>query len=89
MSYTKGKWELDSQSGVINSCGKPLVNVFGATMYNYESNAAECMTNARLIVRAPAMLHALKKAQKALNICRYCEVLAEEIQELIAEVEHD
>ena len=89
MRYTKGEWELDTQTGKVKANGELVAKVYGATVHNHEENASECMANARLILKAPAMLNALRKAVYALAMCRYCEVLAEEIQELIQEAEHD
>ncbi len=87
MSYTKGNWELDIQTGNIRADGHLVAQVYGATVHNHEKNYRECMANARLVLNAPAMLHALRKASSALAMCRYCEVLAGEIQELIDSVE--
>ena len=89
MSYTKGEWHLDPLTGEIRADGNRIAKVYGATAFNHMSNAEECMVNARLVLKAPKMFHALKKAQKALSMNLYSEVLADEIQELIEEVEHD
>ncbi len=85
MSYTKGKWELDDRIGQVRANGSLVAQVYGATVYSHD--AGESMANARLILNAPAMLNALRKAKSALEMCRYCEVLAGEIQELIDSVE--
>lgn len=87
MSYTKGEWHLDPLTGEVKANGMRIAKVYGATEFNREENSAECMANAMLILKAPAMLHALRKAKSALEMCRYCETLADEIQELISSIE--
>ncbi len=87
MSYTKGKWHLDPLTGEVETNGNRIAKVYGATEFNHEPNSAECQANARLILNAPVMLHELRKAKSALEMCRYCETLAGEIQELIEEVD--
>ena len=81
--YSKGSWQLDTATGEISTASGSLCKGYGATMHNYEDNAAECMANARLIENAPKMLHALRKARSVLALNVYSSLLAEDIGELI------
>ena len=81
--YSKGSWQLDTATGEISADTCRVCKVYGATVHNYEDNAAECMSNANLIENAPKMLHALRKAQSALSLNFYTQLLAEDIGELI------
>ena len=92
--YSKGSWRLDTATGEISTASEKVCKVYGATVHNYEDNAAECMANARIIENAPKMLHALRKAQSALSLNIFTQLLAEDIGELIdcidgKEVRHD
>ena len=58
--YTKGKWELDPQTGKITAEGNLVAQVFGATVHNQEANVGECFANARLITNAPMLYYILK-----------------------------
>ena len=61
MQYTKGKWELDTQTGKISADGTLIAQVFGATVHNKSYNADEHKANACLILNAPAMFTLLNE----------------------------
>ena len=79
MSYTKGEWHLDLLAGEVKVNGMRVAKVYGATELNHEEDSTECMMNARLILSAPTMLQTLRKTKSALETCRHCESLADEI----------
>lgn len=87
MSYTKGNWVLDTQTGNIRADGHLVAQVYGATVHNYEPNSAECFGNASLIQNAPRMLNALRKAIVLLGYSVYNEVLVGEIRELLDSID--
>lgn len=87
MKYTKGNWVLDTQTGHIRADGHLVAQVYGATVHNHEANAEECYTNARLILNAPRMLNALRKAIVPLSYSVYNDVLVDEIRELLDSVD--
>ncbi len=84
MSYTKGNWELDIQTGNIRADGHLVAQVYGATVHNHEKNYRECMTNARLVMLAPAMFEMLKVVVKHFDITGVKKLLA-----MIEEAKHE
>ena len=58
--FTSDEWHVDPFTGEVQSNGTRIAKVYGATMFNREKNADECMANARLILAAPAMYEALQ-----------------------------
>ena len=60
--FTKGTWQLDTSTGLIQSDNNTIGSVFGATEHNQSQNTQEVMANARLICAAPKMFHLLQLA---------------------------
>ncbi|MBQ7220721.1 MAG: hypothetical protein IJS28_07065 [Synergistaceae bacterium] len=58
--FSSGTWTHDPATGEIASAECIVCKVYGATVYNYEANAEECTSNARLIASAPEMYELLK-----------------------------
>ena len=58
--FTCGPWTLCPLTGNIHSGQHSIGQVYGATKYNYEPNADECMSNARLVIHAPEMYTLLR-----------------------------
>ena len=55
------KWTIDETTGDIMSEQSRIARVYGATEYNQEANAEECMKTARLIATAPELYEMLKE----------------------------
>ena len=60
MNYTKGKWEIQNQSG-----SNPVIhsNVKAASIASVNMDNYDCIGNAHLIAAAPMMYEALKDVQ--------------------------
>lgn len=63
IKYTEGKWELNNKTGEIRCNGVAIATVAGATYFNHEANAEQCMGNARLIELAPVLYEMIVAGQ--------------------------
>lgn len=72
--FTRGNWELNSQTGSISSKGILIAKVAGATVYNAEENAEESFANARLIASAPKLYEFVECSLTTYGLDQYLEL---------------
>ena len=89
--YTKGKWEVDKQSGGVSyiRCNKDYLATIN-TAYDGKNNTQkeiESKANANLIASAPEMLEALKTIAEYCDRSIYSPKIELYVKALIAKVE--
>ena len=84
--FTSGIWTHDTKTGSVKSGRFTICNVHGATEYNYEANAKECASNARLIASAPEMYELLIAVSKT-GMTNGRKTLKEAARKLLARID--